>query len=155
MNLQATKAKKKLQEIAQKTAKDVGYELGEIPKRSPGQVTGKDDNLGQYKDGGDPTTQSPIVEAMQQQTETQEVDIEKKKQRKFIKDKSRVDEEIEKYRRKREELEQQWQQMNQGSEEEAINLEPGQPFEVPSSKPARGKMHPGKQKSPEKRLGKK
>jgi hypothetical protein len=154
INLKARKAKRKLQEIARKTAEDVGYELGEIPRRTPSQLFGKDDTS-QSGEEGKPR-QSPIIEAMQQSSKDREDEQSKSKKLKFIKDKTKVEEEIEKYRKKREELKKHWEE-NQKNEvgEEDIKSKPGQPLEVPQSKLSRGKYHPGKRKSAEKRLGKK
>ena len=154
INIKVKKAKEKLQEIARKTAKDIGHEIGEIPKKAPSQLLGKD-NSSNTDVGNDEPKSSPVVEAMMQKTkDTGDGESSKEEVRKFIKDKEKVEDDIEKYQRKREELEKEWEH-SQEKVNEDVNLEPGQPLEIPSSKPSRGKFHPGKQKSPEKRLGKK
>ncbi|MBN1168509.1 hypothetical protein JXA63_01310 [Candidatus Woesebacteria bacterium] len=152
MDIKVKKVKEKLQDIAKKTAKEVGHELGEIPKSAPGQLLGVD---GDMKDKVDKSGESPIVEAMRQTSDAQDNVASKEEKRKFIKDKSRVDEDIEYYRRKREELEKHWEESQKEMETDDVSAEPGQPLEIPSSKPSRCRYHPGKQKSAEKQLGKK
>ena len=151
-NVKVKKAKEKLQQIAKTTAKEVGYELGEIPKVVPDQIFGKDTNS--HGGGASGLSESPIIEAMQQATEKTGREPSKKQILKFMKDKGRVDEEVEKYQRKREELQKAWEDSQGQMLGEDYKLEPGQPLYVPTSKPSRGKFHPGKEKSPEKRMGK-
>lgn len=147
MNIQAKRAREILQEIAKKTAKDIGYELGEIPKRTPEQIIGKNSNT---KTSSEP---SPIVEIMQEKTDNDFQKTTKAQKTKFNKDKEKIEDDIEKYRRVREKLQKEWDE-SQSQMEEDINLEPGQPLDMPTSKPSRGRYHPGKQKSPETRTSK-
>lgn len=154
MNTKAQNAKKILEEIARKTAKDIGHELGEIPKRVPSQLTGKD--IGSKTDvGHDVSNTSPIVEAMMQKSGDDENKLAKHKQRKFIGDKGKVEADIEKYERKREELQNVWKQSQEqemlGEEDDRVG--PGEAI-MPTSKPSRGKQQRGKQKSVETRKSK-
>jgi hypothetical protein len=133
------KSSTKIQEAVKAAGKRAKEEVEEIAQHTSKQIIGGEDNV----HTGVPKQEepSPVTEAMQQTTQPALSEDEKKKLNlQFIDRTKKLEEEIEKYRKQRnEENRQRW-----SGSQSSRPVGPGEPMykplEIPKSKPARGKM---------------
>lgn len=125
--------------VKRKIVEPAKEELLIFKKTAEKQITGG-------KPGKDIEKDSPIVEAMKASGkpidpgEVQKIRFEMKKRARTL------EEEIEREKRKRQERD---RQRAENQQQEEVVVQPGEPLEIPASKPSRGMLPGTKQKTPE------
>src|SRR4030042_3782773 len=141
MNGIAKKSSTKIQEIIKNTRKRIGYEAGEISQHAQKQIVGGPDETHPKILPEDNRT-SPITEAMQQVSKPDLSDDDKNNiQSQFMERTKKLEEEVKRYRKLRGEKEKETLEENKT---DSNIVKPGEPMfkplNIPTSKPARGRM---------------